>query len=493
MSAAPTHGPGSEPGPDDGWILRYDCFDPASEGLREALCTLGNGLFATRGAAPEATADGIHYPGTYVAGLYNRRGTQVAGRTVENESVVNVPNWLPLRFRIEDGAWFSTDDVTILGYSQELDLRRGTLRRSLRVEDGIGHVTRIDERRLVSMSDPHAAGLDITLSPENWSGRLTVRSGIDGRISNAGVPRYAQFDEQHLVDVNGHRVDGETVALTARTSQSGICIAQTARTRMARDGARVEPPRQVIDEPGSIAEEISVDIGESGTITIEKIVTLFTSRDRSISDPLAEARSWSARCNDFPGLLDSHTRAWGDLWRRFSLEVEADGHETQLTLRLHIFHLLQTASRNTLDLDVGIPARGLSGEAYRGHIFWDELFIFPSLNLHLPEVVRALLHYRYRRLPEARWAAAGGGPWRSNVPLAERQQRAGGGTGGAPQPALGPLVARRVTPPTAHQCGHRLQRLAVRPGDGGRGLHGRLRGGDDPRDLPLLGQHRPVR
>ena len=85
------------------WILEYSGFDPAREGLREALCTLGNGCLATRGAAPEARADGAHYPGTYVAGVYNRLATAVAGRTLENESIVNLPNWLPLTFRVEDG------------------------------------------------------------------------------------------------------------------------------------------------------------------------------------------------------------------------------------------------------------------------------------------------------------------------------------------------------------------------------------------------------
>ena len=85
-----------------------------------------------------------------------------------------------------------------------------------------------------------------------------------------------------------------------------------------------------------------------------------------------------------------------------------------------LFHLLQTTSRNTLDLDVGVPARGLHGEAYRGHVFWDELFVLPVLTL-LPPGARALITvlYRYRRLPEARWAAHQAGfrgamyPWQS--------------------------------------------------------------------------------
>lgn len=101
---------------------------------------------------------------------------------------------------------------------------------------------------------------------------------------------------------------------------------------------------------------------------------------------------------------------------------------TGRVLRLHLFHVLQTLSPHTADLDVGVPARGLHGEAYRGHVFWDELFVLPYLNLHFPEVSRALLNYRYRRLPRAcRTAAATGRagamyPWQSGSDGREEAQ-----------------------------------------------------------------------
>jgi alpha,alpha-trehalase len=402
-----------------GWSLRYERFDPAAEGLREALCTLGNGSFATRGAAPEASADGTHYPGTYVAGLYNRLVTPIAGRSADNESIVNVPNWLPLSFRIDDSPWFDIGEVELLHFSQELNLREATLTRSLRVQDAAGRITGVEQRRFVSMSDPHTAGLEMMLCAENWSGCLTVRSGLDGRVSNAGVARYSQFDEKHLVDVSTHAVDDETIGLNAHTSQSAVCIAETAKTRATRGGRPVDPRRRVIEKPDFIAHELSFDVEALDSVTIEKIVTLFTSRDRAVSDPLGEASSWSGRTGTFAELLDDHLCEWGSLWKRFALDIEADDLQVPLALRLHIFHLLQTTNRNTLDLDVGIPARGLHGEAYRGHIFWDELFILPCLELHFPEVARSLLLYRYRRLPEARWAAHEAGfrgamyPWQS--------------------------------------------------------------------------------
>ena len=112
------------------WSLVFDGFDQASEGIREALCTLGNGYFATRAAASWAVADGVHYPGTYLAGGYNRLRTNVAGRVVENEDLVNFPNWLPLNFHIADDGWFDARTATILSYRQELDLQHGILLRT---------------------------------------------------------------------------------------------------------------------------------------------------------------------------------------------------------------------------------------------------------------------------------------------------------------------------------------------------------------------------
>ncbi|HYT25129.1 MAG TPA: glycoside hydrolase family 65 protein, partial [Actinomycetota bacterium] len=188
--------------PERGWSLVYEGFEPAREGLREALCTLGNGFFATRGAVPEARADGVHYPGTYVAGLYNRLTTELAGRGVENEELVNVPNWLPLEFRAAGGPWFAVFEADLLGHRHELDLRAGLLLRELRWRDGRGRVTRCTQRRFVHMADPHLAGLETTFVAENWSGTLEVRSGLDGRVVNAGVARYRDLANRHL-DVLG--------------------------------------------------------------------------------------------------------------------------------------------------------------------------------------------------------------------------------------------------------------------------------------------------
>ena len=115
------------------WSLGYDGFEPEQQGLREALCALGNGYFVTRGALPEAQADGINYPGTYVAGLYNRLPTEIAGRTIENEDLVNLPNWLALSFRVDDGPWFDIQTADVLDHQPGTRPRAGVLTRQLSV------------------------------------------------------------------------------------------------------------------------------------------------------------------------------------------------------------------------------------------------------------------------------------------------------------------------------------------------------------------------
>ncbi len=412
----------------DKWVFVYDGFDPDQEGLREALCTLGNGYFATRGAAPEADADGIHYPGTYLAGGYNRLTTEIEGRTIENEDLVNMPNWLPMTFRIDGGDWFDVGKVELLSYRQELDLKQAVLVRDIRFRDDQGRLTTLTSRRFVHMRNRHLAGLEMTLTPENWSGRLEVRSALDGRVVNAGVKRYSRFDNKHLEPMETGTVGEDGVWLKMRTNQSHIEVALAARTRLFVDGEAVTVERSTVREPGYVAQEFACEVTSGTNLTIEKITALATSRDRAIAESGREARKLAERAGRFDSLLESHVVAWKHLWERFDIDV-ADSERTTLILRLHIFHLLQTASVHTIDLDVGVPARGWHGEAYRGHIFWDELFIFPFLNYRLPELTRALLRYRHRRLPEARWAAKQAGyrgamfPWQGGSSGREETQK----------------------------------------------------------------------
>jgi alpha,alpha-trehalase len=415
------------------WTLVYEGVNPDQEGLREALCTLGNGYFATRGAWSEAEADGVHYPGTYLAGGYNRLTTEIAGRTIENEDLVNMPNWLPLTFRVDGGRWLKPGVFKVLFHRQELDMQRGTLLRTLRIEDRGGRQTTVKERRIVSMADDHLAALETTITAENWSGRIEIRAALDGRVTNSGVDRYKNLNNRHLVPIESGTFNDNYMYLKVRTNQSELRVAEAARLAVFKNGELLSPDHKTVKKSGYVADHIQVDMAQGESVCVEKIVALYTSRDNGISECGHEAKKAVFRAEEFAVLFEAHVLAWKDIWRHFDIEVELtdpkDSVRIQRILRLHTFHLVQTSSWNSTDLDVGIPARGLHGEAYRGHVFWDELFIFPVLNYRMPEITRSLLMYRYRRLDEARAAAREEGyngamyPWQSGSDGREESQR----------------------------------------------------------------------
>ena len=418
--------------PPSDWSLVFEEFEPEREGMREALCTLGNGYFGTRGAAAGAVADGTHYPGTYLAGGYNRMTTDIAGRVVENEDLVNLPNWLSLMFRVGDQDWFEERQVKLLTYRQELDLRHGMLLRRIRFEDVHGRISLLQERRLVSMADMHLGALELSLTAENWSGQVTVRSAIDGRVVNNGARLYRRFNNRHLETLQARVESDEAISLLVRTSQSRLEIAQAVRTQVMLDGKDLTPVRRTVQEPDYIAQEFTVDLVEGQVLVLQKLGALHTSRDHAISECMLAARKAITRAGGFDEVMSDHLYVFRRLWRRFDIHlVPADTGFTLnvlMLLRLNIFHLLQAVSPNSIGLDIGVPARGWTGEAYQGHIFWDELFIFPFFNHRMPEISRSLLMYRFRRLGEARAAARRAGlggamfPWQSGSDGQEETQ-----------------------------------------------------------------------
>ncbi len=409
------------------WTLEYADWNPRQQPLRESLCTLGNGHFATRGAAEEAAAGGPHYPGTYLAGGYNRLESEVAGRLVPNEDLVNWPNWLSLSFRHAEGEWFDLAQVDILSFHQVLELREGVLRRTVQFRDAEGRESTLTSRRLVHMTFENVAAMQWTLTPENWSGPIDIRSALDGTVINDGVARYRDLESRHLRPLEQGRVAEDGIYLAVETVQSHLRMGQAARTRLDVDGRRPATERSTEERPGWIGQTLSCQCEEKRPLRVEKVVTVYTSHDRAMCEPLEQACRQLARLPGFDELRHSHALRWSHFWKRADLDLGSE-HVAQGILRLHIFHLLQTVSVSTIDRDVGVPSRGLHGEAYRGHIFWDELFIFPYLNLRLPELTRALLMYRYRRLPEARVAAREAGyqgamyPWQSGSDGREESQ-----------------------------------------------------------------------
>jgi trehalose/maltose hydrolase-like predicted phosphorylase len=409
------------------WILQYNDWNPEQHPTREALCTLGNGYFATRGAREEESSGEYNYPGTYLAGGYNRAVSKIKGREIENEDLVNWPNWLFLTFRIGESDWLDLHNSDIIEYIVRLDLKEGVLERRLRLRDNKEHETSIISRRIVSMDDPHVAGIEWTIIPENWSGDITVRSGINGDVTNEGVERYRALNGDHLNVLENGCLNNNSIYLTCQTKQSKILMTQAAVTRTYQDNNESKTVRVTGQEDKTVWQDIKLSCYKRKPVRIEKLVSIYTSKDFAISDPFNEARTKLNYLKSFKNILKDHRTAWEHIWARSNIEVDIEDNDI-LILRLHIFHIHQTVSLNSIGHDIGVPSRGWHGEAYRGHIFWDELYIFPYINLHMPQLARSLLMYRFRRLPKARQAALKNGyrgamfPWQSGSNGREESQ-----------------------------------------------------------------------
>ena len=412
------------------FTLVYQGFDPAQEGLREALTSTGNGYFATRGAAEWEDANAIHYPGTYAHGCFNRETTILGGRPVLNEDLVNLPNWLLLKLRIEGEEAIRLDTVEVLCYRHTYDVRNAMVGREVQFRDRAGREMTLRSRRFVSMANSHLAGIEWTVTPENWSGRVEVISGLDGRMTNHMVARYRQLEGRHLNPASPRTFGPEIIALKVQTRQSNIYIAEAARTRVFRGGEveqSLDVARSLYQMEDYIQQVLAFDVEQGNSMRVEKMVSLFTSHDNAISETLVAAGKHVAQYPNFAAALTEHESAWTELWDVGDIQLPREPR-VQLLLRFHISHVLQVCSRHTARHDAGVPARGLNGEAYRGHVFWDELYVYPYLDFRLPEITRGLLMYRYRRLAEARAAAREAGyrgamfPWQSGSDGSEETQ-----------------------------------------------------------------------
>jgi beta-phosphoglucomutase family hydrolase len=411
---------------DDNWQLTYTDYDPAHERSREALLTVGNGYFGTRGAPEEAKAGQANYPGTYIAGLYNRLTSKVAGRDIQNEDFVNAPNWLPVTFKIDNSEWLDINNTEIMDVSRCLDFRTGELSRVLTIRDADGRETLVQSRRMASMANPHLAALQYSVSPINYSGTITIRSVLDGDLINDGVARYRDLNQQHLQPGEAG-AEGMLSWLQVSTTQSAIDIAQAARLKVSVENQEFDPKISHEILPAAVASSFSTKLEKFQVLKIEKNVAIYTSKPDDTDKPLHHAKVGVMLTGSFDDLLKESCSAWDKIWDELDMQIQGDRFAQKL-LRLHLYHLMVSFSAHNTHLDAGITARGLHGEAYRGHIFWDEMFILPLYALHFKGAARAMLMYRYRRLDAARAYAKQHGrrgamfPWQSGSDGREETQ-----------------------------------------------------------------------
>ncbi|MBA1275919.1 glycoside hydrolase family 65 protein [Stutzerimonas azotifigens] len=401
------------------WQVCFEAFDAQDERRREALLALGNGQLSWRASAPEtaaAAADGAarepHYAGFYRAGWYDDARRDINGESVHLEALANLPDPFGLSVSVDGRQWFGAADVPQPQYRQSLRMDRARLEREV---DFVlaGHTFHLREVRLLSLADPQLAVLRWELECPPGTERLFLRSVLDGGVENALVKKNRAYEGKRLLDLCMESVDGGRAALSAQLSTPGRRLAMAMQT--LHNGAPL--PWQCQRQGERLLQQTECRLAGSHRLVIEKRVVVQVD-DELPGDAIRARRQVLERLpsETFARLALRHSRAWRELWSWVPLALS--NAELEQPLRLHAFHLLQTLSPRSLGQDLGFPPRGWH-EGYFGQVFWDEIFAYPFLCTHFPELAQQLLHYRYQRLDEARQRARRAGlrgamfPWRS--------------------------------------------------------------------------------
>jgi kojibiose phosphorylase len=364
------------------WTLIEPQFDVKQLHSRETVFTIGNGYLGTRGSFEEGYPHAL--PATLIHGVYD-------DVPVVYTELANCPDWLSLAV-IVDGERFRLDRGEIIHYERQLDLRYGILSRSVRWRSPIGQTLDLRFERFASLADEHVLGLRCHLTPVDFDGTIELQSSINGYPENQGFNHWERLDQ-------GKTEQGIWLQVRTRSSRIELGIA----TGMSLVG--VDASLQVTNTPGYPTLTTAYLATAGQTVTMEKVVTVFTSQE--VEQPIQAAQDKLATLPTYTALLDAHQEAWDTVWQSSDIVIEGD-RTAQLAVRYSLFQLLIGASAH--NDRVSVPAKTLSGFGYRGHVFWDtEIFILPFFIFTQPDRARNLLSYRYHTLNGARRKASHSG------------------------------------------------------------------------------------
>jgi trehalose/maltose hydrolase-like predicted phosphorylase len=362
------------------WLVTKDSFNPHQLHQTETIFTLGNGYLSTRGALEEGYPN--DHRATFIHGVFDAAPIGVT-------ELANAPDWLPLTVHL-NGERFSMDSGMVESSQHVLDLRTGVLTRTVHWRTPSGLRARLTFERFASLVNEHLLLLRCSVTLES-AGTVEFRAGLNGSMDNKGFAHWCWRGQGRRDDV---------AYLRNRTRQSGIELVSALSLRLSAE-------RELWDVENAPTWVARVEATPGQTVTMEKIVAIYTSRDAEAATLVDKAVNAVNACAGWESAHRANVEAWAEEWAHTDVIIEGDD-EAQLALRFNLFQMLIAAPRH--DERVNIGAKTLSGFGYRGHAFWDtEIFMLPLFTYTAPHIAKNLLNYRYNTLPAARAKAKANG------------------------------------------------------------------------------------
>lgn len=393
------------------WIIEETSFNEKYTGKCESVFTQGNGYLGLRNSLEEQYVNTVR--GMFITGTFNKASKDEVTELPNVSDIVNMEIEL-------NGERFSMTEDNLKEYSRTLNLYTGETCRNVLWEGKNGNVVQLSFHRFVSYKNVHVIGAYVEIKPVNCDVKATVVSGINAQVTNHGA--------QHLTEFSKRAFEEKFLQMGMVTTESAVSIAVSTVHKVFQSGKYTEDAAsKIIDDRRKIHAEIQLVIPQGETARVEKISTVHSSRDleyvasgkepegenvcRDGLDNLKEAEE-----KGYETLLEESKKVWEKIWKKQDIQIDSKEDDAQIAVRFALYHLQIMVRRE--DNRVGIGAKALSGEGYKGHSFWDtETFIFPYFQMAEPETARTLLEFRYKGLYGARKKAIENGykgamyPW----------------------------------------------------------------------------------
>ena len=389
----------------DEWILGEDEFDPKFFSKVETCFNLGNGYLGLRSSSEE------QYVGEQrdliVAGTYN---FFAEGETIELPNAADVTN---IEFKF-NGDRLDLNQGEIIKYDRHINLKTGLLTRTITWKSKSGDEYDLNFERIVSLKRLHTIAFNISIVPKQKT-HIEITTGINGRMSNLGC--------QHFTYGTPRFFDNKYMVYCPQTIQSNITFAIGAVHNFKLNDKPFEVGGNINIKRRYMFFNYSCDVEANDTFNMEKICNVYTDRDKDIEG--IDLKDLQLHCleglkNDeatgFAKLYEESANEWKTtVWDRAPIEIDGPSKDL-FAVRFAQYHLRLMAPAHDNRMNIG--AKGITGEGYKGHVFWDsEIFLLPYYIFNMPEIAKSLEEYRYFILPSAHKKASENGfegaqyPW----------------------------------------------------------------------------------
>lgn len=387
----------------DEWKIVEKNFNLEGSKKNETIFSIGNGYIGMRGNFEEGLKDKKYtVEGTYLNGFYEtheiKYGEKAYAFPEIGQTMLNVINSKIIKIYVDDEE-FNMMDSEILDYERVLDLKEGVLKRKAVWRTKTGKELELNFERLASFDDKHLAAVKVSIIPLNFSGKIKLVSLIDGNVKNLTAeddPRVGSGLSGRSLEIIEKNIEDDEISILSKTKNSNFKLLCAAKNLFTTEQ---DYTVKSIEDEYIVGIEYEINGVEKKKIEFIKYISYTTTRDYDEIFNVKDRVLKRAVKMGYENIKKNQIEYMKRFWESADVEIEGDA-KLQQGIRFNMFHILQSTGK---DSKTNIGAKGLTGEGYEGHYFWDtEMYIIPMFIYTKPEVARKLLEYRYNTLDKAR-------------------------------------------------------------------------------------------